>query len=1396
MRIDKGINKDIREQDMLEGMSTDARNVVYDKTGSITNEKGFDLFHTSEEGQTPVGILNHSDGTCVIFSVYDTGVSEIGVMTEEDGYLVKVKDTAATLLFNFDKEYPITGELEKNSLGELVVAWTGTNGDEALDVPRIINLDRLPFEVNLSMEILEPEKFGQTQLFLDMLIPDIDLVEVNDGGGNLQSGTYYMTLRYITDDGAVSSSIPLTNPIYVNDESKGFFPEYDGAEGGTETNKSISVTITGLDTNYNKVQIGVVKVIKGITSAAYNDIEISIREPLEFTYTGKDSETIVPASEILVAPIVYTGVHTMSQLNRRLYIGNLKTETPIDFQRYANNIELTWATKNVGMDSVKDSYKNEVVSFYDKSFMPNEVYAFYIYFYLKSGGLSPAYHIPGREALPGELDVTTDSSVLRVDNTAKKFEYEDTSLPTGEFGYHENDTETYDTLDEFDSTSLGGLDLRDQNVRHHKFPSLRTLAENGVLGDVPDVNNPMVETMSVNVGGYRGRGDTTFGGGSDAGFYNINMDFPTWTVPSSIGTVVDNFSTGKKEFISSKNQVIQLQVQGTQKVRAGIPQSIQGVGVPGIESAEFTYQVYIEHATGGTTYLINRSGENLIVSPNTFALFCTINPVFGDILEYDHTEDINTSIYLKTGDRFVIRGFTRINTKNKDIYNWKDCTSSNTDNQGTATSIQQFTFPEPDIITGELPDSQYKLPILGFNANNIVIPSEIQGKIQGYGFAYATRDLKNLTVLGQSLLIPQDLNSDLEKDATIRYHAFEMLDERPNPSPDYILPSLIYNSTNGGYGELPIGVPSILKVDENTLSTYVPTNNIAADNDRREEHIRTKLDLEANLSGLSGNVIVDYKLINTNIYAPFTTAPLTLTGKIVKLSDHTGSVTDVYGGDTYRELYGTRLFNGPTVNKLYLPSVFSKFHIGFRHEGEGQFEKYFPKSNVPYDFNTDADNWYRHSDYIGYNPDYNAANNLSYLSPDDYKPRPVRFPYRVARSIVVPKEETKLLWRTFLALDYYEMPRNRGVVWNLQGFNETNLIIHCTEMLFTTYSNEVLSQGELEVVVGSGDIFARPPKEIHTVDKGYAGTTSQFSAHINKVGYTFIDEKRGKIFILKVASGLQLNEISATGLKDWYRDNLALEDNFVKRDDNPLNGRGYTMQLDEEENRILVTKIDGDKSFTRSYDIEGSRWVSYHDYKPSYYFFLNNNLYSLGLNDYYRMNSNDRKGIYFPSLQPLEDDGITIKPFPTYIDVVFNVETPNNKVFYSFSWVSDVLDTNGFPLFDDTITSLWMYNNYQSSIKFDVERLNNARRTGGKWSFNEMLDVVSKDSRNSFQNFIKKTTEHIDLDDTSLNNDMSWFNKRRFIHNYVTVRFEFNNKDNKTLALHEVFANTRNNQIR
>lgn len=1386
MKLLKGLNRDIQPQNIPESNYVEAKNIVVDDIGSITNEEGFDLFDSSLENSSIIGVVRHSDGESVIFSISPSNESEIGVLTS-NGYERVCKDSIINPLFNFNIEYPITGELERNILGELVVVWTDTNGDESLNTPKILNLNNLPFEVDpITKEILEPNKFNQVNLFPDIKIPNIILNEVSDIGGNLITGTYYISISYKLSDGSYTNYTLLSNPIYINEDSKGAFTDYDGAESGTTTTKSIDLTFENLDINFEGIRVGVIKVIGGITSASYVNIEIPIDSTsVNYIYRGTASETSISPDEILINPVSYTGIHTITQLNRRLYIGNLTTFNTIDYQKYANNITIEWVSKDVGMDSLVDSYKNEVVSYFDKSFLAGEVYALFIYFVRKDGTIVDSFHIPGREALTTELDIVSDSDLTRIDASAREFEFKDFSQSDGTMSYWENLTERYPNIEEFDSTSLGGEDLRAKPVRHHKFPNIKALTSYGLTGN--DGKSELPPVGNITNMGWEGPNIPNLSP-STAGHHNLDIIFNGVSIDTTLFTT--SGSTHILELTSANDQIVNFSFRLSATVfmelnRSGILDSF-------IESAEHLFRIYISRVDGSVEILyIDERDLDVDITPAVFPVGSsnyTVNEPLSYLLDF--------GLNLRVGDKVVIEGRTRINIGNNN--NPYSDPTGDSFIVGTLNLTPTFVFPN----SSSNDPSKFTQPILGFKASNIVIPQEIKDQVQGFGFAYASRDFENVTNIGQSLLFPSEFldtfsgkegMTTFRTDETTRFHSFDLLNSKVNPNPSYIEVESIYNRLTNTYSPVPLSLGNaILKVDDTVESTYKPDNNSAANNEFREEHISTVLDLENDIVDLDGIPIVNYKLLTKDLYVPFISSSLVRCSNIIDIN--TTTTDDIYNGDTYRELYGFRLMaksgSGgyvglPELNISTLISCFSRSHIGFRHEGDERFEKYFPKSTLPSAFGPPEEDYFDASDYIGYNSDYSLLNDLWSAIPENYIDKPSRFPYRVARSIVLAKEDIDLKWRTFLALDYYEMPRNRGVVWNVQGFREQNLIIHCTEMLYITYGNEVLKQDTLDITLGTGDIFARPPRELLSEDNGYAGTTSQFSATITKIGYIFVDEKRGKIFLLRVNNKFQLEEISAIGLRNWFRDNLALKNN-INKDDNPFNNRGYTITTDELKNRIIFTKkdiTDEDRSFTLSYNINNNVWIGFHSYKPNYLLSLNNNPICINNNKFYKFNSNNSRGLYFP-------DEITI-PDSSYIDVVFTNNPNSDNLFYSLSWISDLYNSNNKALFNETISSIWIYNDYQSSVEIDIQRLNNSRRTGGKWSFNSFLDVLTEESRNSGNSFLIETIEGVDLDLNSVTENQSWHKKKRFIHNHIIVRFKFNNLDNRKLILHEVFSNSR-----
>jgi hypothetical protein len=285
----------------------------------------------------------------------------------------------------------------------------------------------------------------------------------------MEVGAYYCALRYSKTDGTVTSFTPVTGSIIAT-----------SSDGTDVSDKSLTLTISSQDTDYEYFEIALIKKTKTGTSAVLLEKKPVSLGSTTITYTGDGIYEAISLEEILVPQIRYSKVGCMGQLNDALYIANLEKEPDIvDMQRYANMIKLEWVSSLV--DAL--SLPNEVVQGKKKGFMHEEVYAFYIRYKLASGSYTVAHHIPGVAGLAAHLLSSTVGTTGGLVN-ALVYEVEDTitdfsaSTFAGVPGTYRNKTELYPDNPNFDSSGIGGEDLRTQPVRHHKMPSLRWCKQN------------------------------------------------------------------------------------------------------------------------------------------------------------------------------------------------------------------------------------------------------------------------------------------------------------------------------------------------------------------------------------------------------------------------------------------------------------------------------------------------------------------------------------------------------------------------------------------------------------------------------------------------------------------------------------------------------------------------------------------------------------------------------------------------------------------------------------------------------------------------------------------------------------------------------------------------------
>lgn len=540
--------------------------------------------------------------------------------------------------------------------------------------------------------------------------------------------------------------------------------------------------------------------------------------------------------------------------------------------------------------------------------------------------------------------------------------------------------------------------------------------------------------------------------------------------------------------------------------------------------------------------------------------------------------------------------------------------------------------------------------------------------------------------------------------------------------------------------------------------------------------------------------------LKSNVYNSFIDQQLVATGGI-QLDLSQTSLLDIHGGDTYIGYHSYTTF-GPRKPTDEIVEHYNRFvrrfvcesvnNPMFRHESAGDpSSRFFPKTS----FATMV------SDVVvgdpinrwTYNKDYTSVNDLNSTTPYDTSNTTTnKFPFRIAKCKSSTREEKdSISWKAWLANDYFESVQHRGEIINIEAFGNDRLLIHHKNALYITKTNLKMQTDIAEVVLGSGDIFAINPDEALPSEHGVLGTQHQLSCLMTNYGYFFVDAEVGEIYLYNGASsnGSGIKPLTQ-GLRTFLRENLKLVTS-----DNPFTGNGITVAWDEKYDRIILGVKNGANSFTLSYYPSSNGWGMFHDYIPDFLFNTRTKLYSFKTQNNVSnlfIHNEGAKGVYYNAVQP------TPTPYPFFIDIVFKGRKDQQgktitEILQSVNWVSEVVDNN-ISIWDETIDHITIWNSFQASGKVALTdgvlmantNLNN-RNPNGTWSFNGFRDLVNTRG----QAFVNDIFNDYRLINANINNNMSWFNKRRFEDKYFTVRLEYDNLQNKEIILYEVVANER-----
>lgn len=1350
-----GLNKSTGLLGMENGDSPFTRNMIYSKNNNvegISNEEGFQ--YNFNIGKKVIGVITTNDNTTVFFSGEAGTASkpEIGIL-RNGVYTILIKDDVLAF-FN-----PIEGEYYYNNKGELVVAWwDGVYSNS--NTPKVLNLDCLPFPVNIDGTLVNPADIELLSIAPKHSVANFRVVGINDGGGQLKTGSYFFTFAQQYEDSTIGNFQNVSNAVFLNKDISTVYNNYNGDSGNISTSKSITIRIENISSYIDKVTLGILKKINGImTAITIPDIVVN-SGVVEYTYTGF-IEFDASLEDILVPSASIIKAQAGAQLEGRLYLGNIEQPDTPEIQAYLNNVKVNWVFEDALFLSEKaGSLKDMTFIVNSRQFKSNEVYALYLIAHYHTGERI-AYHLPGREfttidfedeegnifntdenALISSIIAQHPSSesmqqALAINSNARLHEIFNTAVGDGTMGYWENQGEFYPDADCSDIKDGLGIvigTLRNQKVRHHKMPSFSLLKES--LSDVV-TGTELDDLVFLRV--LIDSPDMNFGANYTVDFIDVSAGFG----------VLDTADANDMKFTFFRDCNIRLKYH---------------LDTFGVQVAGVAY-VNIELETNGTRRILHGNEFLTDGDATDFTRYVNVKAKKGDTLHFVLTADggnIDAASYIEFQDWDLVR------------YN-----------------------------------AQSKL--LGIVLSDIAIPVNEIEKIANFELGFAKRTVESSTIVS---VAPASPSSDRLR---FRMHPPDIFTFRTSINYDYMETQLAYKVKDG--------VSNLANEEKSYCirktfdSQYIPAYSTSiVNNQEREEIVYSSVDtaipLPAGFVAAESFVYADLKKYKTQVYFDFQQQEVIPTGALVAVNDLVSS--NLYGGDTFLSIIGwyeldivttaqetTSEYNHwliplkETITEKRYKVLATAFPCetvaNFGYMTNNDTTKYAlavtdMTKNAVYEngagqlklvtqFSQSDNQW-------SYNSDYHALVDFLEIpikqcranSTDIIK----KFPYRVYRTNIVNKDSDDLNWKIIKSGDYYELPKNKGVIWVIRSMGRS-LCINTLYSLFITGVRDKLETNNVEIYLGDGDIFDRPPTEVVDVQNGYGGCQSKFAAFVCKAGYVYADMNQGKWFLFNG----KLQELTDEKTRNYFRDTLKA--GIVNEQDNPFFGSGLTGAWDEKHNRLLFGKINrlgegGYPSaiFTFSFSFVNNAWVSEHDYYPSIMYFNRNGLYSV--DNGYAATQGKVYTHNFTNLCTYYDSVVKT----AYIDVVI---TPDqmNKIWHSIQWSSysrknNILDNT------KTVTAIAVYNDHQCSGRVELNALKtlgfqaiNTRNDIQYWSFNELDDlVINQNNLIQFGNGEFATG--------NLNVNKAWFNKSEFRSKMLVVRFYIDNTDQRSVTLIDVAA--------
>lgn len=281
------------------------------------------------------------------------------------------------------------------------------------------------------------------------------------------------------------------------------------------------------------------------------------------------------------------------------------------------------------------------------------------------------------------------------------------------------------------------------------------------------------------------------------------------------------------------------------------------------------------------------------------------------------------------------------------------------------------------------------------------------------------------------------------------------------------------------------------------------------------------------------------------------------------------------------------------------------------------------------------------------------------------------------RSSILEGDEASINIVKFNAIDYYNVPTDKGKITNLLGIGDA-ILVHTEDSVYKFSGSNNLTSTEGEIQTIENEPFDTGIHEVFGSEYGFAGLKNKDHSIVTETGYIFFDSDAKTIYIY--GGNNQLSKINDS-IEKLFRYKPITNVHFAN---------------DYSNNRIFVTiEFNNNVKTTLSYSLINKSFVSLHDFDCSNSFNTKTNCYFISNDkqDVYKINKTYKSiyeglelddKLYPKDFVPINIDAkvigsnninpITVNKYDSIIDVLVNVNYETIKTLNSVTWYSKLIE--------------------------------------------------------------------------------------------------------------------------